>query len=154
MAEVFNGAVTLADLAALQAAMPVPATAPPPPVAIDSAAGSVVPYARADHTHESRLQARRIQIAPDATGAYVYVFPRAYAAGVVPIVNVTAETVKGATTRNDASVEQGSTTNTQTTILITKLNQSVVTGLLNAVLPVFAPQTAAVWVNIMSRAPS
>lgn len=146
--------VTQSDLDAIVAVMPIPATSAPPPVAIDGAAGSTTPYARSDHTHESRLQARRIQVTPDANGRYVYIFPKPYAAGIVPIVAVTAETASGLTYRNDASLMEGTTTNTQTTILITKLNQNVVTGLLNAVLPVFAPQTGSVWVNILSRAPS
>lgn len=152
MAEV--GAGSGLSLAEVQALMPTAATTVPPPVAIDGAAGSGTAYARADHTHESRLQARRIQVTPDANGRYVYVFPKAYPTGIIPIVTVTAETAAGLTYRNDASLMEGSTSNTQTTILITKLNQNVVTGLLNAVLPVFAPQTGVVWVNILSRAPS
>ncbi len=151
MGEVSNPGLTLAELSA---AMPAPATSAPPPVAIDGATGANLSYARADHTHESRLQARRIQVTPDANGRYVYTFPKAYPAGIIPIVTVTAETATGLTYRNDASLMEGSTSNTQTTILITKLNQNVVTGLLNAVLPVFAPQTGVVWVNILSRAPS
>lgn len=142
------------DLDAIKAAMPQPANAAPPAVQIDSQEGAASRYARADHTHESRLQARRIQVTPDANGRYIYEFPKPYAIGVVPIVNVTAETAVGASSRNDASVVHGSTTNTQTTILITKLNTTVVATILGGVINVLSPQTGAVWVNIMSRAPS
>ena len=147
-----------ADMAAgleqMQQQIPKPATAAPPPVQVDSATGSAAPYARADHTHQSRLQARRIQVTPDTNGRYVYTFPLPYDAGVVPIVEVTAETPAGVAYRNDASILVGSTTSTQVTIIVTRLNQNVVTGLLNTVLPVFAPVTSPVWINIMSRAPS
>jgi len=136
------------------AAMPKPATAAPPAVQVDSNKGMAPRYALEDHTHESRLQARRISLTLDTNGRAVYVFPKAYESGLVPIVQVTAETPTGVAYRNDAAILQGSTTNAQTTIVVTRLNQNVVTGLLNAVLPVFAPATGSVWVNILSRAPS
>ena len=134
-------------------AVPQPATDAPPAVALNSDPGAATGFARADHTHQSRLQAKRVQLT--LTGGQAdYSFPLAYDAGVVPIVEVMAETPTGAAYKLDAFIVQGSTTNTKTTIGVTKLNQSVVTGLLNAVLPVFAAATGQVWVNIMSRAPS
>lgn len=139
---------------AMAAAMPVAAVVAPPPVTIDSAVGAGTAYARADHTHESRLQARRIQVTPDANGRYVYVFPKPYAVGVIPIPNATAETPTGVSYRHDVSILENSTSNTQTTLVITRQNQSITTGLLGAVLSIFSPVTSAVWVNIMSRAPS
>jgi hypothetical protein len=142
------------QLDTLTANMPQAATNAPPPVQVDSAQGAGVRYAREDHTHESRLQARRIQVTPDASGQYTYTFPRAYGTGIVPIVQVTCETPAGQSFRYDAGILQGSTTATQTTIVITKTNQNVITGLLNAVLAVFTPATSALWINIMSRAPS
>lgn len=148
-----------ADAAALAAkadasAIPQPAMAAPPAVQVDSAQGDDTRYARANHTHESRLQARRIQDTPDANGRYVYTFPKAYDAGVVPIVQVTAETPTGVTYRNDASILQASTTNTQTTIILMRVPQSQTVGVLGAVLTLFQLNTTPVWVNIMSRAPS
>lgn len=143
------------DAVLLAAIIPRAGTVAPPAVTIDSAVGGDPNvFARADHTHESRLQARRIQVTPDATGRYVYSFPKPYSAGIMPIVNVTAETPSGAAYRNDATLAEGSTSNTQTTIVITRLAQSQTTGVLGAVLTVFAPVTTPVWVNIMSRAPS
>lgn len=134
--------------------LPQPATTAPPAVQVDSSKGSAPRYALEDHTHQSRLQARRIQVTPDANGRYVYTFPLPYDAGVVPVVNVTAETPTGVTYRNDASILQASITNLQATIIITRLAQSQTVSVLGAVLTLFQPVTTAVWVNIMSRAPS
>lgn len=135
--------------------IPKPATGAPPPVQVDSAAGSAVPYARADHTHESRLQARRIQVTPDANGRFVYSFPKPYAQSVLPIVNVTAETPAGAAYRNDATLLDGSVSNTAVTIIISRVPTTVtVTNLLGQVLTIVTPVTTQVWVHIMSRAPS
>lgn len=155
MGEVGGSAgITQAQLDAMASAIPQPASAAPPPVQVDSSKGSAPRYALEDHTHQSRLQARRIQVTPDANGRYVYGFPLPYDSGVVPILSVTAETPTGVTYRNDASILQGSTTNTQTTIIITRLAQSQTVSVLGAVLTLFQPVTTAVWVNIMSRAPS
>jgi hypothetical protein len=144
-----------AKVAQIEGAMPQPATTPPPAVQTDSATGTETQkFALANHTHESRLQARRIQVTPDANGRYVYTFPKAYDTSVVPIVNATAETPTGVTYRNDVSILQGSTTNAQTTLVITRLAQSQTVSVLGAVLTLFQPVTTAVWVNIMSRAPS
>ncbi len=158
MAEVFGVGVTADQVAAqIAAALPQPASTAPPAVALNSlpgTAGASAGFARADHTHQSRLQARRIQVTPDANGRYVYAFPLPYDTGIVPIISVTAETPTGATYRNDATLLEGSTSNTQTTIIVTRLAMSQTIGVLGAVLTVFQPVTAAVWINIMSRAPS
>lgn len=153
------GKATTAALQAVADAMPKPAASPPPAVQIDSQVGADERYALADHTHESRLQARRMTITPNAQGRYVYVFPKAYPQGTVPIVNVTAETPTGVTYRNDASLLENSTTNTQTTVIITRTPQTVtlatvLTNLLGSVITLFAPVTTSVTINIMSRAPS
>lgn len=146
-------------LAAVAATVPAPADSAPPPVQIDSLKGSATRFAREDHTHESRLQARRMQVTPNAQGRYVYTFPKAYPAGVVPIVSATAETPAAATYRNDVSILEGATTNTQTTIIITRTQQTqtlagTLTALLGSVLTLFVPVTTAVYINVMSRAPS
>lgn len=151
MAEVGGGGLSMADV---QAMMPKPANAAPPAVQADSSTGDDLRYALANHTHESRLQARRVQVTPNAQGQFTYVFPRPYDSGVVPIVQVTAETPAGAGYRNDASVIQGATTNIQTQILITRLNQTISVAGLGISAPLFSAVTASVWVNIMSRAPS
>lgn len=140
--------------AEMDAIMPRASTDAPPPVGVNSATGAAAPYARADHTHQSRLQARRVQVTPNAQGQYVYTFPLAYVAGDNPVAAVTAETPPSVTYRNDAAILEGSTTLTQTTVVVTRLNQNIVMGVLNAVLPVFVPVTTPVWINIMSRATS
>ena len=151
MAEVTAPGVTLAQA---QAMMPKPATSAPPPVAVDSALGSNQQFALADHTHESRLQARRLSLTFDANGEAVYVFPKAYPAGIVPIVEVTAENARGASFRNDASILDGSTTNTQTTIVLTRVPRTITVSILGAVISLFTNSAVTANVNIMSRAPS
>lgn len=137
------------------ALVPQPATSAPPPVQTDSAKGAETQkFALADHTHESRLQARRVQVTPNAQGRAVYTFPRAYDAGVVPIVQAIAETPTGVAYRNDVSIIEGSTTNTQVTLLITRLNQGLTVAGLGIMASIFAPVTTPVWLHVMSRAPS
>ncbi len=139
---------------ALASAMPQPATSAPPAVQVDSAKGADSRYALADHTHESRLQARRVQLTFDANGEAIYTFPKPYDAGVVPIVQATAENVRGAAFRYDATVRQGSATNLATTIILTKTPRTLTVSLLGAVLNLFTNPAETAWVNIMSRAPS
>lgn len=155
MAEVSNVGMSAAAVEAMVAGqMPQPATAAPPPVQQDSAKGGAPRYALEDHTHESRLQARRLQLTFDANGEATYTFTKPYDAGVVPIVQVTAENVRGAAFRYDATVRQGSTTNITATIMLTKTPRTLTVSLLGAVLNVFTSPADTVWINIMSRAPS
>lgn len=158
MAEVNGGGLTQDQVTALIAAqMPQPASAAPPAVALNSTpgtAGTGAGFARADHTHQSRLQARLLQLTFDANGESIYTFPLAYDTGIVPIVEVTAMNTRGAAYYYDASVIVGSTTNTQVTICIRKTPRTVTVTLLGAVTSLFTNAADTVWVNIMSRAPS
>lgn len=155
MAEVTSPGMDLAAVSALiDSKLPQPASSAPPAVAIDGAAGNQTPYARADHTHESRLLARRVQLTFDANGEAVYTFPKAYAAGIVPIVSATAENARGTSYRYDVSVLQSATTNATATIVLTKTPRTLTVSLLGAVLNVFTNPADTVWVNILSRAPS
>lgn len=146
------------DMAIVQsmiaAAVPQPASTAPPPVQVDSATGTAAPYARGDHTHESRLQARRMQLVFDANGEAIYAFPKAYPASIVPIVQVTAENTRGASFRYDATVKQDATTNAACTVILSKTPRTMTVSLLGAALNVFTTPADTVWVNIMSRAPS
>jgi len=151
MGEVSNPGMTLAQVAAI---MPQPATTAPPAVQVDSAKGDVPRYALENHTHESRLQARRLQLAFDANGEAIYVFPKEYPVGVVPIVQVTVENTRAATYRYDATILEGSVTNKQATIVLTRTPRTLTVSLLGAVLNVFTNPAVPAWVNIMSRAPS
>lgn len=155
MAEVSNTGISAAEVSAMVAGqMPQPATTAPPAVTIDSAKGDSPRYALENHTHESRLQARRVQLTFDANGEATYTFPKAYDAAIVPIIQVTAENTRGAAFRYDATVKQGSTTNTSAVIILTKTPRTLTVTLLGAVLNVFTNPADTVWVNIMSRAPS
>jgi len=151
MGEVSSPGVTVPEMMAL---MPQPATSAPPAVQIDSSKGDAPRYALENHTHQSRLQATRALFTPDANGRFVWSYPLPYDAGVTPVVEVTAETPAGVTYRNDASILQGSSTNTQATIIVTRLPQSLAMGALGGLISLFQPVTTPVWVNIMSRAPS
>lgn len=104
-------------------------------------------------TGADRQQAVRIQVTPNANGQAVFVYPKAYAAGIKPAVTTTAETPALATYRNDASIEEGSATNTQVTIIVQRIPKTLVANVLGAVLPIFAPVTTPVWINVLVRAP-
>lgn len=104
-------------------------------------------------TGADRQQAVRVQVTPNANGEYVFVYPKAYAAGIKPAVTTTAETPSGAAYRNDASVLENSATNTQVTIIVQRLPKTLVASVLGAVLTVFSPVTTPVWINVLVRAP-
>lgn len=155
MGEIDGGGLTASEVVAMiDQKMPQPATSAPPAVQIDSQVGTGNQYALGDHTHESRLQARRIQLTFDANGEAAYTFPKAYASGVLPIVQVTAENTRGASFRYDATLKVDATTNTGTIIVLTKTPRTLTVSLLGAVLNVFTNPADTAWVNIMSRAPS
>lgn len=103
-------------------------------------------------TSANRQQAMRVQVTPDANGRLTYIYPQAYAAGSVIAAQVTAETPNGATYRNDASIEEGTATNTQVVILVQRIPRSLTVSILGAVLNVLAPVTTPVWLNIFVRA--
>lgn len=104
-------------------------------------------------TSADRQQAVRVQLTPDANGRVVFVYPKAYATGVKPAVQTTAETPSGATYRNDASIEEGSATNTQVAIIVQRIPKTLTVTILGAVVSVILPVTTPVWLNIFVRAP-
>lgn len=153
---------TVADSVARKADkadVPQPADAAPPPVQIDSVMGAASRFARADHTHESRLQARSMALT-FVNGQADYSFPKAYPAGTVPILSVTAHNEAGQAYRYVVGVLKGSVSASRATITCVRVNQSVtlgtvLTGLLGAVLPIFTTTfSGTVTVDILSRAPS
>lgn len=145
---------TAADIQAVEAKIPQPAAAAPPAVQQDSSKGDMPRYALENHTHESRLLARRIRLTFNSNGEAIYTFPKAYPDGVVPIVSATAENTRGAAFRYDATVLEGSATNITATIVLTKTPRTLTVSLLGAVLSLFTNPADTVWINIMSRAPS
>ena len=153
--EIYTSGVDAAQVRqVVEPMVPQPATAAPPAVQADSAKGDDTRYALANHTHESRLQARRVQLSFNASGEASYTFPRPYDASVVPIVEVTAENDPANAYRQDATIKQGSTTNTGCTIILTRIPKTLTVSILGAVLNIFTTQAQTAWVNIMSRAPS
>lgn len=104
-------------------------------------------------TSANRQQAIRAQFTPDANGRVTFTFPQAYAAGIKPAVTTTAETPNGATYRNDASVEEGTATNTQVVIIVQRIPKTLTVTILGAVLNLIAPVITPVWLNILVRAP-
>lgn len=142
------------DAKADVAAIPKPATNAPPAVQADSVTGDIPRYALENHTHESRLQARRLNLSFNASGEAVYTFPKPYDAAIIPIVEVTAENNPANAYRVDATIKEGSVTNTGCTIILTRIPKTLTVSLLGAVLNIFTTQAQTAWVNIMSRAPS
>lgn len=104
-------------------------------------------------TSADRQQAVRSQFTPDANGLVVFTYPKAYVDGTKPAVTTTAETPTGVAYRNDASVLEGSATNTQVTILVQRIPKTLTASVLGAVLNVIVPVTTPVWINILVRAP-
>lgn len=104
-------------------------------------------------TSADRQQAVRVQVTPDANGRVTFTYPKAYATGIKPAVTTTAETPQGVQYRNDASVEEGTATNTQVVIIVQRVPRSLTVTLLGAVLNIFTPVTTPVWINILVRAP-
>lgn len=80
---------------ARKADLPAPATVTPPGTAVNSALGSAVQYARADHTHATSVQRARMAITP--VGQPVrWTFAKPYDPGTVPVVTCTAQNTPGA----------------------------------------------------------
>lgn len=56
--------------------VPVVSTVVPPPAGLNGQAGTQMSYARADHTHEVKVQ--RISVTTDATGSATWTFAKAF----------------------------------------------------------------------------
>lgn len=131
----------------------ISATTPLVPQKVLDDIASAMTQSSAGLTSANRQQALRVQVTPDANGRVTFVYPQAYATGIVPAVTTTAETPNGATYRNDASVEEGTATNTQVVILVQRIPRTLTVTILGAVLNVIAPVTTPVWINVLIRAP-
>lgn len=131
----------------------ISATTPLVPQKVLDDIASAMTQSSAGLTSANRQQALRVQVTPDANGRATFVFPQAYATGIIPAVTTTAETPSGATYRNDASVEEGTATNTQVVILVQRIPKTLTVSVLGAVLNLLAPVTTPVWINVLVRAP-
>ena len=146
------------NLALMQAQIPVPATTAPPGVADISAAGAVTRYAREDHTHRSSMQAQRMT-ATLASGKFTWTFPFPYDAGVVPVVNTTAESPdpSGGFVL-DARIIAGTVTNTGCQITVNKIAASQTLGatllaIAGTVVGIITPATGTAVVHCWARKP-
>jgi len=119
----------------------------------DSAVTKADAAIEAGLTSADRQQAVRVQLTPDANGRVVFTYPKAYVAGIKPAVQTTAETPSGVSYRNDASIEEGSATNTQVAIIVQRIPKTITVSILGAVVSVILPVTTPVWLNIFVRAP-
>lgn len=131
----------------------ISATTPLVPQKVLDDIASAMTQSSAGLTSANRQQALRVQVTPDANGRATFVFPQAYAAGIIPAVTTTAETPNGAAYRNDASVEEGTATNAQVVILVQRIPKTLTVSVLGAVLNLLAPVTTPVWINVLVRAP-
>lgn len=90
MAEVSgSGLDAVAVQALIDQSVPKPASAMPPGVSDSGSTGNAVPYARADHTHASKVRKERRTGIASAT--FTWTYPAPFAAGVVPIVTAVVE---------------------------------------------------------------
>lgn len=145
------------DLDAVAAAIPKPANTAPPMIADDAAKGDAPRYALENHTHQGNVQAERRSFTL-VSGRATWSFPQPFAAGVVPIVNVTAETPDVTTYYYDARVVKDTVSNTGCIIMVNKVNQSQTLGaalanLLGAVISIFVPATGSVTIHCWARKP-
>lgn len=115
-----------ASIASVAATVPTPGTNTPPAVTDMGAAGSKsTQFAMADHTHPSKA---RKAIKPVSAATYTWVYPTAFATGVVPVCNGVAQCPIGTTDVINVQLD-GVPTNTQCIFRITRTVQSTVATL-------------------------
>lgn len=115
----------------LQFAIPTAATAAPPSVADASALGTTTDkYARPEHTHASKAR-KQIVTMPAPASTYTWVYPVAFAAGIVPVVNAIVQVAVGNTDLFNVQII-GAPTNTQCTFQINRVSAGLLGLLLGA----------------------
>lgn len=112
----------------LDSQIPKPATITPLGVADDSAKGTDLRYALADHTHASKARKAKVTV---SAATYVWTYPTAFAAGVSPICNGIAQVVAGNTDLFNVQII-GALTNTQCTFQINRVSSGLLSLLLGA----------------------
>lgn len=128
---------------------PVPGENTPPAISDTGAVGSnPMAYARADHTHPSKLRRARMQSAID--GSLLWTFDPPFDAGVVPRVNAIAETGVGVTDVVNVQVE-GTPTNTSCTLRVTRTQRSVV-NLIGLTILSIPTSVGVTWVHASASA--
>jgi len=112
--------------------IPQPATTMPTGVQDNGQVGSGTKYAREDHTHASKAR-KQIIVMPSAGTTYVWTYPTAFAAGVVPVVSGIVQVPNGTTDLFNVQIV-GAPSNTQCTFQINRVSSgllSLVTGALS-----------------------
>lgn len=127
MGEVSNPGLTIA---AAQSIIPQPATMTPIGVQDSSATGSAAKYAREDHTHASKAR-KQIVTMGAAASTYVWTYPVAFAAGIVPVVSGIVQVASGNTDLFNVQII-GTPTNTQCTFQINRVSAGLLALLLGA----------------------
>lgn len=130
---------------------PVPGDTVPPAISSDGALGSQSQaFARADHTHPSKL--RRAKIVTAADGTVTWTFSPPFDVGVVPCVLAIAETANGVTDVVNVQIE-GVPTNTQAVLRVNRTQRSVVALIGLTVLSVPAGSVGATTIHAAAFAP-
>jgi hypothetical protein len=116
----------------LQALIPQPATAMPPGVSDSGAVGTSQKYALENHTHASKARKQRVTMG-SAASTYTWVYPTAFASGIVPIVSAIVQVSAGNQDLFNVQVI-GQPTNTQCVFQINRVSSgllSLLTGALS-----------------------
>lgn len=116
--------------AEVQALVPQPATSMPPGVADMGSLGTDTRYALANHTHASKAR-KEIKTMGSAASTYVWVYPNAFAPGVVPIVSGIVQVASGNQDLFNVQII-GQPTNTQCTFQINRVSAGLLALLLGA----------------------
>ena len=120
------------DAKADVAIVPVAGTGSPGPV-VDSNAGSTGAagqYAPFMHTHPSKVR-KQIVTMPSAAATYVWVYPTAFPAGVIPVVSGIVQVPNGTTDLFNVQI-LGTPSNTQCTFQINRVSAGLLALLLGA----------------------
>lgn len=119
------------DAKANTSSVPTPATTMPPGVADSGALGTnTTQYALANHTHASKARKQIVTMGSAAT-TYVWTYPTAFAAGVVPVVSGIVQVAAGNQDLFNVQI-LGTPTNTQCTFQINRVSAGLLALLLGA----------------------
>lgn len=110
--------------------IPLPATTTPPGLSDSGAVGTSARYALGDHTHASKAR-KQIAVMGSAASTYVWTYPTAFGAGVVPVVSAIVQVASGTTDLFNVQIV-GTPTNTQCTFQINRVSAGLLGVLLGA----------------------
>jgi len=132
----YNPGTTQAQLDAVAAAMPQPATTQPPGVNDSGALGTDAKYALANHTHASRVRKRIITMG-SAASTYAWTFSDKdgnalpFPSGVTPVVSCIVQVANGNTDLFNVQV-MGAPTNTGCVFQINRVSAGLLALLTGA----------------------